>query len=100
MRKSRDVPVQVAHGWGGGIGGFGGSGPPLGMMMRSAAPMPMAMAYSSPPMMMNSLGSSQMKSLSRSSFGNRSCFAPLYINFNISIQQLRRRQLQPPRDWR
>ncbi len=80
--KSRDVPVQVAHGWG---GGFGGGGPPLGMMMRSAGPMPMAMAYSSPPMMMNSLGSNrmpQMRSLSRSSHGNRSsCFSPSIHQF-------------------
>jgi hypothetical protein len=50
MMKSRDVPVQLAHGWGGyqALGAFaGGCGP---MMGRSNCP-PMAMAchYSLPP---------------------------------------------------
>ena len=39
MMKSRDVPVELAHGWGGGFGGcppMGGSfGAPMAMAFRS-----------------------------------------------------------------
>ncbi len=57
MMKSRDEPVQVAHGWG--AGGLCGAAPQAGMMMKpSAASTPVAMAYMS-------LGSNHMLSLSR-----------------------------------
>lgn len=50
MMKSRDVPVQLAHGWGGvqALGGFaGGCGPMVGR--SNCPPMAMACHYSLPP---------------------------------------------------
>ena len=41
MMKSRDVPVEFAHGWG---GGFGGCPPMFGFRCSGA---PVAMAYRS-----------------------------------------------------
>lgn len=37
--KSRDIPVEIAHGWGGGYGGGFRGGPPVAMCLA---------AYSSP----------------------------------------------------
>lgn len=65
MMKSRDIPVQVAHGWGGGIRNFGG--PMMLMAQNYSAPMPMAqmctdsypMARCSMPSMMSKQGRMQ-----------------------------------------
>jgi len=81
--KLRHVPVQDAHGWGGGF--YGGEPNAVNMMKRREAPM------------MLSLGWNADSSQSRSSFGNQSFLflfsLSLFSNYYVSIQQL-----QPPRE--